>query len=505
MKPTRYLPYLLFILSVIIYLTGFLFSYDYLVKDWQSGNRLDTARSVAEYAVMYASLLLFCALFRRYRYGCVVAYLLLIIVSVNSFISYCCYLVYHSGFNIGMAVSVLDSNIREAGNMIGYYLLPLFISLILLLVNILVVNMLSKIKWSWKLYMATALWFIMPAVFLLKQHWFGYKGGAPMVKNIIYHFKDLEGAYRLNKNMAKITDNKVAYHYQKEDQGTETIILVIGESVRKQNMSLYGYTRTTTPNEDAQQDQMILFSDAHSPGAITNLSIPLFLSPISPQDYSTHIEKVSDNVVNLANSQGYTTYWLTTQNNIKGVTEIATFSKHKKWVNGYDMSLMPFVADALKDKNKKFIVIHVTGSHPDPCLRYPESFRQFRDGSPMDCYDNSIFYTDHLLGELFKKLDGQNAALIYLSDHGLKYSDQKLIHADSKESTRVPFYVWFSNPNLKNHYRFDKNVDQPVSTSYLYPMVMKMLGLKEIKLDKVENDNFMKLDHKVINYKDLNP
>lgn len=34
-------------------------------------------------------------------------------------------------------------------------------------------------------------------------------------------------------------------------------------------------------------------------------------------------------------------------------------------------------------------------------------------------------------------------------------------------------------------------------------MVMKLFGLDEIKLDKIENDNYIKLDHKIIPYKEL--
>ena len=504
MKSTKYLPSLLLFLSVCIYIIGFLFSYDYLIGDLYSAqNRVSAIRSIVEYSVMYTSFILFCSFIYKSKYLKFLSYIMLVGISINSFISYCCYLVYGTGFNIGMAVSVLDSNIAEATNMIYDYLLPLFISLSLLLINSIIVIKFSKIKLPKKFSFIYFLWFILPVIFLLKHHYIGYKGGGPMVKNVMYHFKDFKSAYQLNQNMSKIKEHKVVYTYQKVNQGIETVVLVIGESVRKQNMSLYGYDRKTSPHQDALKNNMILFTEAHSPAAITNLSIPLMLSPLTPEEYNTKIEKVSDNVVNLANSQGYTTTWLTTQNNIKGVTEIASYSNNKKWVNGYDTELLPYINETLNQKGKKFVVIHINGSHPNPCLRYPDNFNHFDSGNTFDCYDNSILYTDQFLGEVFKKLTNKNAALIYLSDHGLKSVDNKLIHTDSKESTQVPFYTWFSNTELKDKYAFDKDRNQSISISYLYPMVMKLFGLDEIKLDKIENDNYIKLDHKIIPYKEL--
>ena len=115
MKSTKYLPSLLLFLSVCIYIIGFLFSYDYLIGDLYSAqNRVSAIRSIVEYSVMYTSFILFCSFIYKSKYLKFLSYIMLVGISINSFISYCCYLVYGTGFNIGMAVSVLDSNIAEA-------------------------------------------------------------------------------------------------------------------------------------------------------------------------------------------------------------------------------------------------------------------------------------------------------------------------------------------------------------------------------------------------------
>jgi heptose-I-phosphate ethanolaminephosphotransferase len=48
-----------------------------------------------------------------------------------------------------------------------------------------------------------------------------------------------------------------------------TLVLVIGESTNRQRMSLYGYSRKTTPNLDAMQDELLTFTNVISPRPYT--------------------------------------------------------------------------------------------------------------------------------------------------------------------------------------------------------------------------------------------
>lgn len=505
MKPTKKILYFLSFFSLIIYIFGFLFSYDYLISDLSSKvNRFSSIRSIAEYGLMYISFLVFCVFLYKNKYTKIFSFILLFLVSINSFISYCCYFVYGSGFNIGMAVSVLDSNIAEAMNMVTSYIAPLCIALVMLGINIILVIKCSKYLTNKYLKLFSIIWIVLPGIFLLKHHFIGAKGGSPMVKNTFYHFRDFKGAYELQKRMNGVKDNVVNYTYKKSHEGIENLIVLIGESGRRQNMSLYGYSRNTTPEQLKEKENMYIFKDANSPAGITNLSIPLTMSLIEPDHFENDFEKMSDNVINLANNYGYNTTWLSTQNNIKGVTEIASFSKNKMWINGYDVEILPQLKETLQQKGKKLILLHINGSHPNPCLRYPDNETYFNEDNEFDCYDNSIHYTDRLIGQIFKELKGKNAALVYFTDHGLKQNDGKLIHTDSKESTKVPFYVWFARKEQQNSYNFTKPTDKPVSIMYLYPLVMNLIGLDEVKLDKIEENKYLRLNHSSVLYKDLN-
>ncbi|MDP4361120.1 sulfatase-like hydrolase/transferase, partial [Escherichia coli] len=66
------------------------------------------------------------------------------------------------------------------------------------------------------------------------------------------------------------------------------------------------------------------------------------------------------------------------------------------------------------------------------------------------CYDNSIHYTDSLLGQVFAMLETRRASVMYFSDHGLEYDPTKehaYFHGGIKPSQQayhVPMFIWYS-------------------------------------------------------------
>ncbi len=77
------------------------------------------------------------------------------------------------------------------------------------------------------------------------------------------------------------------------------------------------------------------------------------------------------------------------------------------YVRGFDELLLPHLSQALQQKTqqKKLIVLHLNGSHEPACSAYPQSSAVFQPQDDQDaCYDNSIHYTDSLLGQVFELL-----------------------------------------------------------------------------------------------------
>lgn len=64
----------------------------------------------------------------------------------------------------------------------------------------------------------------------------------------------------------------------------------------------------------------------------------------------------------------------------------------------------------------------------------------------VNTYDNSIVYTDHLLGELVQRLSTRKGVsfLVYLSDHGETPKSNSWRDQSCPDLFKVPFVVWFS-------------------------------------------------------------
>lgn len=487
------------VFTVLFYLTAFLFSFPYVYDNLFGIAKFDSVRNIFEYGIMFCSFVVFCALLFKNKYTAGVAVILCLLISINFLISVSCFFIYHSGFNVGMAISILESNVNEAMSMSYMFILPAILFLFFFLMLLYTVNYLKKsvVTFTLKFEIIASIWLIFPFIFYFKHQYISNKGGGKMIKNVYYHYSDFLNALNIREDIDMIK-NVPVFNIKKIQPGIENIILIIGESERKQNMSLYGYSKNTTPFTDHEAPNMMIYDHAVSPAGITNLSVPLILSSIKPDEFQYHYNKLSYNIINLANQAGYNSFWLSTQSSAKGITAIASSAKNKRWVNGFDEIIVPELKDIVKNAGNKFIVLHIMGSHPNPCNRLPESW----NSGELNCYDSSVKYTDYVMKGIFDVLKNTNSALIYASDHGLKINGDKLLHADSKESTQVPFFVWYGNA-VAPSYRITGRDFKLIQTTYIYPLIMKYMGLEPPKQYKNEEIKYLDLNMKSIDYNQL--
>ena len=496
------------IIGWFLYVVGFLSSFPYLL-DFERSKvaMIDTTRNIIEYSLMFLSILCFCIVFlRKNKFLRVIVYLLLLLLSLNFMLSASCFFIYKQGFNVGMTLSILETNVSESLSMVKTLILPIIVTIIFYIILLLIFIGGSKIidKNFTKnkiLIIFSFLWLIFPILFFIKHKYISNKGGGLMVKNAIYHYSDFIAAQVLKKDIDGIINTKVNYNLiNTGEQPIENIVVLVGESVRKQNMSLYGYQRETTPNEAAERDNMLLYQNAYSPAAITNMSVPIVLSNIDINNYQKELKKLGDNIVNAANHSGYNTFWYSTQGGAHGITAIATYSKNKKFLNGYDEAVIPYLKEALKDSSpKKLIVLHINGSHPYACDKYPPKEAVWEGGID-ECYDNSIRYTDKIIGQIFELLKNKNSALVYFSDHGQIKENEIYKHGDYKEAVQVPYFVWFS-PSIKTDKKGQK-IEEPTSITTVYSKVLELMGTKNPKT--VDNTGkYLRLDLNAIKYDDL--
>lgn len=369
-------------------------------------------------------------------------------------------------FNDGFAISVLQSDPDEVVKMLGMYIPYLcafaFLSLLFLAVIIKYDVSLPTKK------VTGILLLIVISGSLFSACQFAYKDAknkkafSPYI--LASRFATYTPFFNLNyfalaakehQRLLSIANTVPYFQLSVRDTGIDTYVLIVGESVRVDNMSLYGYTRSTTPQVEAQRKQIKLFNQAISGAPYTALSVPLSLTADSVLSHDIH--NYPDNIINMANQAGFQTFWLSSQSafrqNATAVTSIAMRAMETVYVRGFDELLLPHLSQALQQntQQKKLIVLHLNGSHEPACSAYPQSSAVFQPQDDQDaCYDNSIHYTDSLLGQVFELLKDRRASVMYFADHGLERDPTKknvYFHGGreaSQQAYHVPMFIWYS-------------------------------------------------------------
>ena len=389
-----------------------------------------------------------------------------LLIAADMSISLYSWCIFGTTFNDGFAISVLQSDPDEVVKMLGMYIPYLcafaFLSLLFFAVIIKYDVSLPTKK------VTGILLLIVISGSLFSACQFAYKDAknkkafSPYI--LASRFATYTPFFNLNyfalaakehQRLLSIANTVPYFQLSVRDTGIDTYVLIVGESVRVDNMSLYGYTRSTTPQVEAQRKQIKLFNQAISGAPYTALSVPLSLTADSVLSHDIH--NYPDNIINMANQAGFQTFWLSSQSafrqNGTAVTSIAMRAMETVYVRGFDELLLPHLSQALQQKTqqKKLIVLHLNGSHEPACSAYPQSSAVFQPQDDQDaCYDNSIHYTDSLLGQVFELLKDRRASVMYFADHGLERDPTKknvYFHGGreaSQQAYHVPMFIWYS-------------------------------------------------------------
>lgn len=266
--------------------------------------------------------------------------------------------------------------------------------------------------------------------------------------------------------------------------GQINVVIIIGESLRRDYMHCYGYPLSNTPHLDSliTSGNIAQFWNVTSPSTntIASLTEVLTLKTIQQQG-SWHQYPTLTNILSRCN---YTTYWASNQecvgsplqplNTIAKLADETTFIQSRSLdgdneVSGtkpsYDEGLFPHLhySDSKHPHIAQFI--HLLGSHLDYRKRYPESFARFTaedirkvsgQGAPamIAQYINTIYYNDYVVSEIIKRYQDQPTLLFYFSDHGEALYDvpgkpdfigHSVAHRSNVE---IPFLVYVS-PSLQ--------------------------------------------------------
>jgi glucan phosphoethanolaminetransferase (alkaline phosphatase superfamily) len=465
-------------------------------------------------------------LFLKQSFTKIIGYILLFIFVLNNGVEIFSLCFYKSPFNVGMALSFLSSNARESLEMSASYW---FVFLILIFYYLLLIFSANSIKnyVSNKLAIFLCIIFLIFPAYLLhieisknrntalykktgESNLYFYMGPTP-----INTFGPLLEAHHYLEIVKKAGEE--IYHYppfKVQDNNIQNLVVVLGESARRDALGLYGCKENTSPLVQKRASNLLVYNNAVSPGEFTNLALSLILSKQIP-DSNFSIEKNNDNLIALANATNiWNTYWISNQEKtglyVNLFANIDLKSKHKYWTTpgSYDEAIFPFIDKILKDSSKKrLIFIHLMGSHASAGMRYPKAFDKFHSEKEefKNEYYNSIAYTDYVLDNIFKKMEGSSSIVLYLSDHGQTIEDGAYRHSLTKKGFDVPFFVWHSDL-VGNEYKKSGEINSYISTSNLYNMVENLMGIQGLT-PKNPNDSLKVMDGsmKPMLYKDLEP
>ncbi|TPE55222.1 phosphoethanolamine--lipid A transferase EptA [Maribrevibacterium harenarium] len=287
------------------------------------------------------------------------------------------------------------------------------------------------------------------------------------------------------------------------NQEKTVVVLVIGESARAENFSMYGYARNTNPK--TSQSGAVAMANTRACASYTTAAVACILAHTKEKSFG----KVYETLPTYLQRQGVEVIWRSKNWGEAPITvsSYLTSKELKAQCQGIDCNYDGVLLAGLKEQienataDKVFVVLHQTGSHgPAYNKKYPPEFEHFTpvcdsvelskcsSESLLNAYDNTILYNDDFLARLTQTLQSlsvQSSAYLYLSDHGESLGENGLyLHGTPyslapKQQLEIPFIVWMSDAFQRQHQVQPQQLrDRPEnSQDEIFHSVMGALGL----------------------------
>ena len=332
--------------------------------------------------------------------------------------------------------------------------------------------------------------------------------GSPQIIKVATAFNEQMDFYREANIKQEVKEIEVSA------STPQTLVLVIGESLSRNHMSLYGFQERTNPLLE-QRDDIYVYTDVIASFSNTINAILAMLSEVNVENEMSMKQAVD--VLDVFSSAGFETFWISNQSPMgiweNRITAFANKSDHINFVNltsnssletnftaSYDDRLFPPFLKVLNDTApKKLIVLHLMGSHSKYAKRYPAEFDQFKGVGEkkriLAEYHNTVLYNDFIVDSILQCLthfSSLNPAFpvscVYLSDHGENVYDEGNIAGHDyakwvpKSNMEIPLLFWLSNtyierwPSKVNEIKANRHM--PFMTDDLFHTLMDLTQLE---------------------------
>lgn len=288
-----------------------------------------------------------------------------------------------------------------------------------------------------------------------------------------------------------------------KDNEKSVVVLVIGESARSQNFSLYGYDKNTNPL--LSKTKNLYHFNATSCATYTTAGVKGILE-------HTRTDDLYEILPNYLYRNNVDVVWRTTN---WGEPPVHIKDYHNKDVLmanckgegcNYDEILLTGLKEqiASSKKNKVLIILHTSTSHgPTYSKKYPSRFEIFKPvcnsvelgncshQELINAYDNTIVYTDYILYNIIedlKQLKEYKSTMLFVSDHGESLGEKNLymhgvpLSLAPKEQYEIPFIVWVSDNSSKQ-----LKPNKILSQNHVFHSVLNFLGIQSPIYDEKMN------------------
>ena len=361
-------------------------------------------------------------------------------------------------------------------------------------------------------------WFVMLLLFFANVGLCGLSIGATRLAHVYYEtyetlhsFADFQSMVEKRRHI-QITDKDMLAKLKAAPDGV--YVLVIGESLTRDHMGIYGYDRDTTPfqSKAALDPHYVFFNHAYS---CYTQTVQVLTEALTEKNQYNDMELVDAySLIDMARQAGFKTTWISNQSRFgiwdTPIGAIGSACDDQYWINqyvgtdvvtkDYDTALVPYLKKVDPNNRRQLIVVHLMGSHVSYWDRYPGEFyhwptdvnKERTTAQVMtDEYDNSVRFNDYVMSSIMNEATNRLHAdgVIYFSDHGEQVTARPGHNADQFDfvMTRIPFWIYTSDQYERNHSQLFKTMlerrNMPFSNDMLYDTVLGMMGLTATRYD----------------------
>jgi len=252
----------------------------------------------------------------------------------------------------------------------------------------------------------------------------------------------------------------------------DLVIMVVGETARRDRFSLNGYQRNTNPLL-SKETGVYSYSDVQACGTSTAVSVPCMFAMHGRKKFDMEKDRNTENALDVLQRAGVSVLWRDNNSSSKGVADRVRYEDFRSPelnpvcdVECRDVGMLHGLQDYIDTQPRDIlIVLHQMGNHgPAYFKRYPAAFEKFKpacysaelsecsDKEIGNAYDNAILYTDYFLSQVVQLLKHNEpvfeTSMLYISDHGESLGENNLyLHGmpymlAPPEQTEVPVIVW---------------------------------------------------------------